>query len=65
MKFLGNPFYVALPNRDFLVMWSAENSAGFQQFAKYKAQEDFKAQAYPLSPAVIRVWADGRMDPDM
>ena len=62
-KFLGNPFLATVPNRDFLVMWSTKNSAKFHTFAKEKAKEDFKAQPYPLTSAVLRVWADGRIEP--
>ena len=61
-KFLGDPFLVAIPNRDFLVMWSAKNASGFQSFARSKAQQDFKSQPYPLSPAALRVWSDGRIE---
>jgi hypothetical protein len=61
-KFLGDPFLVTVPNRDFLVMWSTKNGAGFQSFARSKAQQDFKSQPYPLSPKAMRVWSDGRIE---
>lgn len=61
-KFLGEPFLAIIPNRDFLVMWSTKNSAGFQSFARTRATDDFKNQPYPLTPNVLRVWADGRME---
>jgi hypothetical protein len=61
-KFLGEPFLAIIPNRDFLVMWSTKNSAGFQSFARTRATDDFETQPYPLASKVLRVWADGRMD---
>ena len=61
-KFLGDPFPALVPNRDFLIMWSAKNSKEFQNFAKTKGAEDFKSQPYPLSPLTLRVWANGRIE---
>lgn len=61
-KFLGEPFLVLIPNRDFLIMWSEKNSAGFQNFAKAKGAEDFKNQPYPLSPHALRVWENGNIE---
>ena len=61
-QLLGDPFLASLPNRDFLILWSVGNSTEFQQFARTKAKADFKAQPYPLSPATLRVWRDGRVE---
>jgi uncharacterized protein DUF1444 len=61
-KFLGEPFLAAIPNRDFLVMWSTKNTNDFQQFARARAQDGFSSQPYPLTPTVFRVWADGRTE---
>lgn len=61
-KLLGEPFLASIPNRDFLILWSAENSAQFQKFTRQKARDDFKAQPYPLSAAALRVWRDGRVE---
>ena len=61
-KLLGDPFLASIPNRDFLILWSAANSAQFQKFTRQKATDDFKAQPYPLSPATLRVWRDGRVE---
>jgi hypothetical protein len=61
-KLLGDPFLASIPNRDFLILWSAENGAQFQQFARKKASDDFKTQPYPLSPTTLRVWRDGRVE---
>lgn len=52
---LGSPFYAALSNRDFLVVWSGQNSQAFKEFAANKARKDFQTQPYSLSPNVFRV----------
>lgn len=52
---LGSPFYAALSNRDFLIMWSGENSEGFKSFAIDKTAKDYIEQPYPLTPNVFRV----------
>lgn len=59
---LGDPFMAAVPNRDFLIMWSASNSADFQDMARTNVWADYAAQPSPLSPKVYRVWADGRIE---
>ncbi|MDP3858245.1 MAG: hypothetical protein Q8Q73_10860 [Stagnimonas sp.] len=61
-KYLGEPFFAVIPNRDFLVMWSTKNGSGFQSFARSRAEDDFKTQPFPLTAAVLKVWADGRME---
>jgi hypothetical protein len=61
-KLLGDPFLVAMPNRDFLILWSAQNSAEFQKFTRQKARDDYRAQPYPLTPTTLRVWRDGRVE---
>jgi uncharacterized protein YtpQ (UPF0354 family) len=61
-RLLGDPFLAALPNRDFLILWSAQNGAGFQKFTRQKARDEYKAQPYPLSPSALRVWQDGRVE---
>jgi len=61
-RLLGDPFLAAMPNRDFLILWSAQNSAEFQKFTRQKARDDYKAQPYPLTPTTLRVWRDGRVE---
>ena len=61
-KLLGDPFLVSMPNRDFLILWSAQNSAEFQKFTRQKARDDYRAQPYPLTPTTLRVWRDGRVE---
>jgi hypothetical protein len=50
---LGSPFYVGIPNRDFLICWSASCSQRFHDFARGKIAKDFEVQPYPLSPEVF------------
>lgn len=59
-RLLGDPFRAAVPNRDFLVMWSRAN-AHFAARASANARRDFEAQPYAISPLVLEVWADGRI----
>lgn len=41
-KFLGDPFVAAVPNRDFLIMWSSSNSSGFYDHARKNVEEDLR-----------------------
>lgn len=61
-KHLGDPFFASIPNRDFLVMWGIDNSASFQQRARQNVALDYRSQPYKLSPLVLKVWADGRVE---
>ena len=56
-KELGYPFFVGIPNRDFLVAWSSDYTFA-DQFAN-KVREDFSRRSYPVSPEVFRVDASG------
>lgn len=53
---LGSPFYVAVPNRDFLVAWS-NDFAFFDQFAA-QVRENFTTRSHQISPKVYRVQGD-------
>lgn len=55
---LGSPFYVGIPNRDFLICWSASCSQRFHDFARAKVAKDFEVQPYPLSPEVFLATAE-------
>ncbi|HEU4391587.1 MAG TPA: DUF1444 family protein [Blastocatellia bacterium] len=55
---LGTPFFAAFPNRDFLIMWSRNSAAEFQELAREKVRLDFGQQPYPLTPDVFRVTVD-------
>jgi hypothetical protein len=59
---LGDPFYAGISNRDFLILWSGKNGAEFQKFVRENLAENFASQAYPLTPAVLRVSRDGRVE---
>lgn len=61
-KILGNPFFASIPNRDFLIMWGVENSTPFQYRARQNIAHDYGSQPYKLSPLVLKVWADGRIE---
>lgn len=52
-KQLGTPYFVAVPNRDFLVAWSSDYA--FADQFRAKVREDFGARSYPVSPQVFRV----------
>jgi hypothetical protein len=56
---LGFPFNFGVPNRDFLICWSASADEGSRQFVKGKLKEDFQHQPYPISLSVFQVAADG------
>src|SRR5262249_4518234 len=60
-KALGDPFLVAIPNRDFLIMWSEKNTKKFHDFTRQRIRDDFKSQPYPLTPEVLRMWANGKV----
>ena len=52
---LGTPYYAAIPNRDFLIMWSTSNSKDFTRSFTDKVEADFKSQPYPLTPNIFLV----------
>jgi uncharacterized protein YtpQ (UPF0354 family) len=55
---LGGLCLAAIPNRDFLIFWSAGNSANFNQIVRMQVQRDFETQPYALTPKVFAVTAD-------
>lgn len=57
---LGIPFCFGIPNRDFIICWNSDASAGFSDFVADKLQNDFDTQPYPLSPQVFEVDSVGR-----
>jgi len=61
-KHLGNPFFASISNRDFLIMWGIDNSADFQERARQNIALDYGSQPYKLSPLVLKMWADGRVE---
>lgn len=59
---LGRPFYFGIPNRDFLICWSADSTVEFTRFTRRNLKKDFAQQPYPLSPEVYRVTADDKIE---
>lgn len=53
---LGTPIFAGIPNRDFLVAWSAD--APFAIFADQVAK-DFGKQPYPITDTIFHVDRDG------
>jgi uncharacterized protein YtpQ (UPF0354 family) len=53
---LGTPIFVGIPNRDFLVAWSAD--APFAVFADQVAK-DSRERPYPITDTIFRVDRDG------
>lgn len=64
-RFLGEPFLVAVPNRNELAMWSANSGEEFQQLARRNINRDFRNHPHALSGRVLRVWANGRVEVGM
>lgn len=52
---VGRPFYFGVPNRDFLICWSARCDSQFHSQIKGQISNDFDEQAYPLSRRVFMV----------
>ena len=52
-KQLGSPFYAAIPNRDFLIMWSTKASPSFLAHAREQAVRESRDQPYPLTPTIF------------
>jgi hypothetical protein len=54
---LGAPMFVGIPNRDFLVAWSAKTAL----FGKFVARvvEDFSQEPYPITDTIFRVDRQG------
>ncbi|MBE7474551.1 MAG: hypothetical protein DPW09_38075 [Anaerolineae bacterium] len=58
---LGEPCLAAIPNRDFLIFWSASNSADFNQHVRAQVQRDFETQPYALTAQIFVVTVAGLM----
>jgi hypothetical protein len=55
VEHLGEPCYAAVPNRDFLIMWSRSNPEEFQTLVRDQIRQDCESQPYPLTSTVIVV----------
>ncbi len=60
---LGFPFRFGVPNRDFLICWSADTRAGTQAAFRAKLAEDFQRQPYPLSGGAFAMDETGGVTP--
>ena len=58
---LGDLFLAVIPNRDFLFMFRAEDGPVDAQVRR-QAEKDYAAQDHPLTPRILRVWKDGRVE---
>ncbi len=56
---IGSPFFAGVPNRDFLICWSAGGDEDFQQKMRQQISSDFDEQAYPLSGRALEVSQNG------
>lgn len=54
---LGEPCCAAIPNRDFLIMWSRSNPEQFQTMVRAQVKQDCESQPYPLTSTVFVVTA--------
>ena len=55
VEHLGEPCYAAVPNRDFLIMWSQSNPEEFQTLVRAQVRQDCQSQPYPLTSTVFVV----------
>ena len=56
---IGRPFYFGVPNRDFLICWTKNTDAEFQNRMRAQIAIDFEERPYPLSPSVFEVSENG------
>jgi Protein of unknown function (DUF1444) len=52
---LGAPFYAAIPNRDFLILWPQDADDEFQMRIKTQVLRDHAAQSHPLTSTILKV----------
>jgi len=62
---LGSPFFVGVPNRDFLICWSKKGDTEFQQRMRSQISNDFDERPYPLSRNAFEVRSDGSIAIDL
>jgi hypothetical protein len=55
---LGQPCLAAIPNRDFLILWSTSNSAAFHQRIREQVRSDVKEQPHALTSQIFIVTPD-------
>jgi uncharacterized protein YtpQ (UPF0354 family) len=64
IEHLGEPCYAAVPNRDFLIMWSRSNPEEFQTMVRGQVRQDFESRPYPLTSTVFVV-TEAEVKPDV
>ncbi|MDX1929286.1 MAG: DUF1444 family protein [Pirellulaceae bacterium] len=52
---LGTPFYAAIPNRDFLIMWAQTDDTSFHEHVKNQVRIDASSQSHPLTSTILLV----------
>jgi hypothetical protein len=52
---LGTPFFAAIPNRDFLIMWSQSEDTSFHEHIKNQVRIDATSQSHPLTSTILVV----------
>jgi hypothetical protein len=55
---LGSPFYAAVPNRDFLIMWPSETNEEFHESMRSQVTSDFTSRSHPLTRTILLVSED-------
>ena len=56
---IGSPFYVGVPNRDFLICWAKNNDLEFQNQMRSQISNDYDERPYPLSGKTFEVTSSG------
>jgi hypothetical protein len=59
---IGSPFFAGVPNRDFLICWSATGDREFQEKMRQQISSDFDEQPYPLCRLALIVTEDGEIE---
>lgn len=52
---LGTPFFAAIPNRDFLILWSQSEDSSFHEQIKNQVRVDTASQSHPLTSTILVV----------
>ena len=58
-EMIGGPFFIGVPNRDFLICWSKAGDEKFQSDMRGQISRDFDQQPYPLSGRAFELTDDG------
>jgi uncharacterized protein YtpQ (UPF0354 family) len=55
---LDQPCFAAIPNRDFLILWSTSNSDAFHQRIRQQVRSDVQTQPHALTSQIFIVTSD-------